>query len=152
MVQRLDDSQNARMLGGALRRILRAEKAAKQGSANPARLKIIASLGAQSPPEMKTMLFNYIFSGIVKNMDLALSWLFEEYCFYQGFNRASTMLNRLAAFPSTYPNSKNNVLHFVLIFRGKDDSEYNEIVCQLIRGVMHFQGVEVEERELLLRR
>ena len=60
-------------------------------------------------------------------MDLAFSWLYEEYCFYQGFHRNSTLLSRRT-----------------------DDSEYDAIYCTLIRGVI--QRTEGKERENLLRR
>ena len=56
----------------------------------------------------------FISQDFSKRIDIAFSWLYEEYCFYQGFHKNSTVLCR----------------------RGQDDSEYNSIFCTLIRGVI----------------
>ena len=58
--------------------------------------------------------FFFILQDFSKRIDIAFSWLYEEYCFYQGFHKNSTVLCR----------------------RGQDDSEYNSIFCTLIRGVI----------------
>ena len=69
----------------------------------------------------------YLFADLSKRMDLAFSWLYEEYCFYQGFHRNSSLLSRRT-----------------------DDSEYDAIYCTLIRGVI--ERTDGKERENLLRR
>ena len=76
---------------------------------------------------LKTFLLTYIFEDIKGRADLAFSWLYEEYCFYQGFNKASSMYNRRT-----------------------DDSEYNHIFSHLIRGVI--DRCDGDDREALLRR
>ena len=61
----------------------------------------------------QTILRPYIFEDINARANLAFSWLYEEYCLYQGFNKASSMYNRRT-----------------------DESEYNKIFSNLIRGVI----------------
>ena len=73
------------------------------------------------------LLVQYIFADLSKRLDLAFSWLYEEYCFYQGFHRNSSLLSRR-----------------------NDDETYNMIYCTIIRKVI--EGTEGREREKLLRR
>ncbi len=115
------------MMAGAIRRILTAGRTASKGGATDVWKKIITSLAAQFPSDMKSILLGYIFEDISGRADLAFSWLFEEYCFYQGFNRTATLL------------SKRN-----------DDKEYNSILCSLIQGAI--ERSEGAEREVWLRR
>lgn len=120
------DTRSSLMLR-ATQRILGAEKAALNGGIPVVRTKIISALGARFSSTTKSALVAYIFGDFTKRIDLAFSWLFEEYCFYQGFHRNSALLNRRL-----------------------DDSEYNAIYCTLIRGAI--ERTEGKEREHLLRR
>lgn len=115
------------MMAAAIRRILMAGKTARRNGACEVWSKIITSLAAQFPSDMKSILLGFIFEDISGRADLAFSWLFEEYCFYQGFNRTATLL------------SKRN-----------DDKEYNSILCHLIQGAI--DRTEGAERENLLKR
>ena len=58
-------------------------------------------------------------------MDLAFSWLYEEYCFCQAFHRAQW-------------NCRT------------DDTEYNELLCNLISSVL--EKTEGVERDNLMTR
>lgn len=127
MTKPLGPLEKNQMMAGALRRILKAEKTAKVGGVCPKRTKIIASLVTQCPQDLKRMVMDFIFEDVQTRTELAFSWLFEEYCFFQGFNKSSTLYN------------KRN-----------DDSEYNALLCSLIKSVMdRTLGME---REDLLRR
>ena len=122
----LRSEERKNMMVMAIKRILNSEKSAVVGGVPKVRTKMITTLVAQFGSELKDVLLGYIFEDINKRADLAFSWLFEEYCFYQGFNKGSSVFNRRT-----------------------DDSEYNTIFCQLIRGVI--SSTDGKERENLLR-
>ena len=123
----LKSEERKNMMVSAIKRILQSEKSAVVGGVPKIRTKMITTLVAQFGSELKDVLLNYIFEDIHKRADLAFSWLFEEYCFYQGFNKGSSVFSRM----------------------GTDDSVYNTIFCQLIRGVIN--RTDGKERENLLR-
>ena len=110
----------------AIKRILHSERSAIVGGIPKVRTKVITTLVAQFGSELKDVLLSYIFEDIHKRADLAFSWLFEEYCFYQGFNKGSSVFSRRT-----------------------DDSEYNTIFCRLIREVI--KSTDGKDRENLLR-
>ena len=114
------------MMMAAVKRILNSEKCAVVGGVPKIRTKMITTLAAQFGSELKNVLLGFIFEDIHKRADLAFSWLFEEYCFYQGFNKGSSVFSRRT-----------------------DDSEYNTIFCQLIQGVI--ERTDGKDRENLLR-
>ena len=114
------------MMVAAIKRILSSERSAVVGGVPQIRTKLITTLAAQFGSEMKNVLLQFIFEDLHKRTDLAFSWLFEEYCFYQGFNKSSSVFSRRP-----------------------DDSEYNTIFCQLIRGVI--DRTDGKDRENLLR-
>ena len=122
----LRSEERKNMMISAIKRILHSEKSAVIGGVPKIRTKMITTLVAQFGSELKDVLLKYIFEDIHKRADLAFSWLFEEYCFYQGFNKGSSVFSRRT-----------------------DDSEYNTIFCQLIRGVI--KSTDGKERENLLR-
>jgi len=124
----LPPEHKASLMLKASQRIMNCEKAANIGGIPSVRTKIISTLGARFSIMSKSALVAYIFQDFSKRIDIAFSWLYEEYCFYQGFHKNSTVLCR----------------------RGQDDSEYNSIFCTLIRGVI--ERTDGKERENLLRR
>ena len=123
----LDPKTKSTLMLKAAQRIMSAEKAAFNGGVSEVRSKIISTLGARFSVMSKSALVGYIFENFNARIDIAFSWLYEEYCFYQGFHKNSTVL-----------------------CRRMDDSEYNGIFCTLIRGVI--DRTEGKEREHLLRR
>ena len=109
----ISESGKKAMILSAVQRILKAEKAAVAGGIPDVRSKIITTLAATFSMDVKSVLLDFIFADLVSRADLAFSWLFEEYCFYQNFRNVSSLLNR----------------------KPGDDSSYNDILCSLIRGV-----------------
>merc|ERR1712223_1647211 len=124
----LPSEQKSGLMLKAAQRIMNSERAALIGGIPTVRSKIISTLGARFSIMSKSALIAYIFQDFNKRIDIAFSWLYEEYCFYQGFHRNSTVLCR----------------------RVQDDTEYNSIFCTLIRGVI--ERTDGKERENLLRR
>ena len=96
--------------------LLQAEKAATVGGIPDVRNKILTTLVATLSPvrllllilllqsltstsityfcyffqEVREVLLDFIFDDLTARADLAFSWLFEEYCFYQNFSTAPT--------------------------------------------------------------
>jgi len=126
----LTDPTRTTMLQNALQRILKAEKAAIVGGIPGARNKIISTLAATLSSDVRGILLDFIFDDLGSRADLAFSWLFEEYCFYQGFNPAASLVSK----------------------KPGDDTTYNEILCSLIRGVSVRRDLAQAERDSLLRR
>ena len=117
----ISESGKKAMILSAVQRILKAEKAAVAGGIPDVRSKIITTLAATFSMDVKSILLDFIFADLVSRADLAFSWLFEEYCFYQNFRNVSSLLNR----------------------KPGDDSSYNDILCSLIRGVSEKSEVSV---------
>jgi len=70
------------------------------------------------PPDVKATVLNFILEDIRTRIDLAFSWLYEEYCFCQSFHKAQWN-------------------------RRSDDTEYNNLLCNLISGVLErSDGIE----------
>ena len=117
------------MVLAAVKRILGAEKSAVVGGVPDLRNKIIATLAASLSREIKSALLEFIFQDLSGRADLAFSWLFEEYCVYQGFNRSAGLQKQPG-----------------------DDTSYNDILCSLIKGVSVTQDIGSADRENILRR
>merc|ERR1719315_928586 len=126
----LSDGAKKTMILNAVQRILKAEKAAVIGGISGVRNKIITTLAATFSADIKGVLLDFIFSDLTNRADLAFSWLFEEYCFYQGFNRTATLTKRMAG----------------------DDMAYNEILCSLIKGVSLRLDLAQTDRDAIMRR
>ena len=146
----ISESGKKAMILSALQRILKAEKAAVAGGVPDVRNKIITTLAATFSMDVRGTLLDFIFADLISRADLAFSWLFEEYCFYQNFRNVSGLLNR----------------------KPGDDSSYNDILCSLIKGVseksevslsamfalygcdklLHSCQVGQHDRELIMRR
>merc|ERR1719315_821892 len=126
----LSDGAKKTMILNAVQRILKAEKAAVIGGISGVRNKIITTLAATFSADIKGVLLDFIFSDLASRADLAFSWLFEEYCFYQGFNRTATLTKRMAG----------------------DDTAYNEILCSLIKGVSLRPDLAQTDRDAIMRR
>ena len=114
----------------AVQRILRSEKAATVGGISDLRAKIVTSLAASFTADVRGMLLDFIFEDLNARVDLAFGWLYEEYCFYQGFNRNSNLFNR----------------------RPGDVSAYSDILCSLLNGVHEKNDVSTVDRDHVMRR
>jgi len=118
------------MVLDAVQRILRSDKAAKTEGLSDTRIKIITSLAASYSKEIKMILLDFILEDVNNRADLAFGWLYEEYCFYQGFNRNSAVFNRT---PS-------------------DINKYNDILCALLNAINYRADVTKVDRDCMLRR
>ena len=125
ITKRLSPDETASQMTKAVERVLKAEKVALLGGVSDSRVKIITTLAARFPTHLKTSVLNFLFEDLNKRIELAFSWLYEEYCFCHSFHKAQWN-------------------------RRTDDSEYNNIFCQLIRGVI--SRTEGKDRQHLLRR
>ena len=121
-----------KMVVGAVQRILSAEKAAVVGGVPGVRNKIIATLAASlsEDKQARTILLDFIFADLSSRVELAFSWLYEEYCMFQGFNRTAALMNK----------------------KPGDDSAYNSVLCSLIHGVSIKPDLPSSERDSIIRR
>lgn len=111
----------------AVKRILYAERQCKVGGVSAKRRKILTVMAATFPDSVRYFIFDFIMLDIKQRIDLAFSWLYEEYCLLQGFTRHS------------YVKSEN-----------RPDHAYNELFLKLVEGVI--SKCELRDRILLLRR
>lgn len=98
----------------AVRRILDAERAALMGGAANRRRKILTVLASTFSPSVRDIILSFIYEDIREHLDLAFSWIYEEYSLLQGFTRHS------------YIKSEH-----------KPDYAYNKLLCDLIKHVAY---------------
>jgi len=127
MTKPMEVGEREEMVAAALNRILNAQRAAKSGGAPHVRDKAITALAARMPASKKRVVLAHLLDDLPNRADLLFSWLYEEYCFHQGFNRAASLM------------SKQN-----------DDGVYNGVLSDLVQGVI--DKTEGADREYLLRR
>lgn len=117
----------------AVDRILKAEKEAAIGGAAQSRSKFITIFASSYTPDLRELVLNYILEDPMNRMDLALSWLYEEYAFMQGFNR--------------HPSTLQPKLH------EKHDENYNQLICALITHISEREEPAIEaNKDVLLRK
>ncbi|XP_050344199.1 symplekin [Nymphalis io] len=117
----------------AVDRILRAEKESAIGGAAQIRAKFITIFASSYTSDIRELVLNYILEDPLNRMDLALSWLYEEYAYMQGFNRHPVTLQ-----PKTHE---------------KPDENYNQLLCALITQISE-RGDPIMEasKDILLRK
>lgn len=111
----------------AVKRILQSERQCIAGGVSAKRRKLLTVMAATFPDNVRYYIFDFIMLDIKQRIDLAFSWLYEEYCLLQGFTRHS------------YVKSEN-----------RPDHAYNELLTKLILGVI--AKCEFRDKILLLRR
>ncbi|KAM7359975.1 symplekin scaffold protein [Cochliomyia hominivorax] len=111
----------------AVKRILHAERQCIVGGVSAKRRKILTVMAATFPDNVRYFIFEFIMMDIKQRIDLAFSWLYEEYCLLQGFTRHS------------YVKSEN-----------RPDHAYNELLSQIINGII--SKCELRDKILLLKR
>ncbi|XP_049875001.1 symplekin [Pectinophora gossypiella] len=117
----------------AVARILNAEKEAAIGGASQIRAKFISIFASSYTPELRDLILNYILEDPSSRIDLALSWLYEEYAFMQGFNRHPVTLQ-----PKVHE---------------KHDQNYNQLLCALITQIFERGEPAIENaKDILLRK
>ncbi|XP_026745260.1 symplekin-like, partial [Trichoplusia ni] len=122
-----------RLIVQAVGRILNAETESIIGGAANIRAKFITIFASSYTPELRDLVLNYILDDPASRIDLALSWLYEEYAFMQGFNRHPVTLQ-----PKVHE---------------KHDQNYNQLLCALITQICE-RGDPVMDssKEMLLKR
>lgn len=112
----------------AVLRILKAEKQSIRGGVAKQRNKILTSLAATFTNSVRETIMSFILDDVSARLELAFSWLFEEYSLLQGFTRHS------------YIKSEN-----------KPDFAYNKLLNDLISGVLENPDEKLD-KETILRR
>lgn len=112
----------------AVMRILRAERASIVGGVSVKRRKILTVMAATFTGSVRETIINFIMKDLKGRIDLAFSWLFEEYSLFQGFTR-----------------------HSYIKTEQKPDYAYNRLLNELIAGVSDCTDIEVN-KEIILRK
>ncbi|XP_022217855.2 symplekin [Drosophila obscura] len=122
-------SRNAKekFLLDAVKRILNSERQCVKGGVSSKRRKLVTVIAATFPDNVRYGIMEFILEDVRQRIDLAFSWLFEEYSLLQGFTR------------HTYVKREN-----------RPDHAYNELLNQLIFGIN--ERCEHKEKIILLRR
>eukprot|EP00073_Rattus_norvegicus_P005358 NP_001094300.1 symplekin [Rattus norvegicus] len=87
----LTDAQVEAMKLGAVKRILRAEKAVACSGAAQVRIKILASLVTQFDSGFKAEVLSFILEDVRARLDLAFAWLYQEYNAYLAAGPSGTL-------------------------------------------------------------
>lgn len=119
--------QKEKFLLDAVKRILISEWQCILGGVSSKRRKLLTVMAATFPDNVRYFIFDFLMKDIKQRIDLAFSWLYEEYCLLQGFTRHS------------YVKSEN-----------RPDYAYNELLSQLVQGIQ--KHCEFKEKIILLRR
>ncbi|XP_063287801.1 symplekin [Pelobates fuscus] len=78
----LTDTQIASLKLGAVRRILQAERSVSSSGSSQMRIKVLARLVTRLDTSMKAEVLCHFMSDTRGRLELALAWLFQEYCEY----------------------------------------------------------------------
>lgn len=116
-----------KFLTEAVRRILNSERQCVKGGVSSKRRKLVTVIAATFPDNVRYGIMEFILEDVKQRIDLAFSWLFEEYSLLQGFTR------------HTYVKTEN-----------RPDHAYNELLSQLIFGIG--ERCEHKDKIILLRR
>ncbi|KAI8044648.1 hypothetical protein M5D96_000819 [Drosophila gunungcola] len=101
-----------KFLTEAVRRILNSERQCIKGGVSFRRRKLVTVIAATFPDNVRYGIMEFILEDVKQRIDLAFSWLFEEYSLLQGFTR------------HTYVKTEN-----------RPDHAYNELLNKLIFGI-----------------
>lgn len=91
------------------------------------RRKILTVMAATFPSNVRYFIIEFILSDLKSRIDLAFSWLFEEYCLLQGYTR-----------------------HSFVKTENRPDFAYTELIEALVKGIV--EKCEFKEKMILLRR
>lgn len=112
----------------AVKRILKCERQAVISGMGFKRKKIISVFASTFMPSVRAIILDYIVEDIMKRVDLAFMWIFEEYSLLQGFSRYS------------YVKTEH-----------KHDHSYNLLFTELVMKILN-RGAEFRERECIIKR
>lgn len=113
------------LLNQTVGRILKSDRFAQINKVQSRHTKIVTVLGSTFLPSVRTMIHEYILEDLTKRLDLAFSWLFEEYSLSQGLIRHSYI--------KTGP-----------------DNAYNELLLSLLRACLRKD--DTKEKKTLLQK
>ncbi|KAK9503177.1 hypothetical protein O3M35_011802 [Rhynocoris fuscipes] len=113
----------------AIQRVLKAEKSAITGGVSNVRTKLISTIASSFGEKVRSAILEFILADLKNQINLALSWAYEEYSFLQGFTKRA-------------PNQLEENLNF--------DKHYDNYVCTLINAVIN--NKEMKDREAILKR
>ncbi|XP_032243944.1 symplekin isoform X2 [Halichoerus grypus] len=117
----LTDTQVEAMKLGAVKRILRAEKAVACSGAAQVRIKILASLVTQFDSGLKAEVLSFILEDVRARLDLAFAWLYQEYNAYLAAGASGTLdkyedcLIRLLSGLQEKPDQKDGIFTKVVL-------------------------------------
>nr|XP_012418021.1 PREDICTED: symplekin isoform X4 [Odobenus rosmarus divergens] len=106
---------------GAVKRILRAEKAVACSGAAQVRIKILASLVTQFDSGLKAEVLSFILEDVRARLDLAFAWLYQEYNAYLAAGASGTLdkyedcLIRLLSGLQEKPDQKDGIFTKVVL-------------------------------------
>lgn len=126
----LTPQMNESMAHSALQRVLKAERTAMLGGVAANRQKILASLATLFSGDFKDLVLEYIMADPRLRIELAFSWLYEEYSMVMGFCRQSSIV-------------KDEFRHAAV-------DSYTSVFCSLVNGLK--KQSDLKEREALLSR
>uniref|UniRef100_A0A2K6MFS7 Symplekin n=2 Tax=Rhinopithecus bieti TaxID=61621 RepID=A0A2K6MFS7_RHIBE len=117
----LTDAQVEAMKLGAVKRILRAEKAVACSGAAQVRIKILASLVTQFNSGLKAEVLSFILEDVRARLDLAFAWLYQEYNAYLAAGASGSLdkyedcLIRLLSGLQEKPDQKDGIFTKVVL-------------------------------------
>lgn len=123
----LSKETKTEFLHDAVRRILKCERQAIMGGVAFKRKRIVVIFASTFMSSVRDIILEYIYEDIVKRLDLAFLWLFEEYSLLQGFTRHS------------YVKTEH-----------KHDYAYNLLLTEIITNLLERQ--DLREKESIIKR
>ena len=85
ITKRLPSEESDRQMVNAFVRILKSERSSVVGGIADVRNKIITALASNHPTVLSPSLLAHIVEDLPKRIELALAWLYEEYCCCHSF-------------------------------------------------------------------
>lgn len=116
----------------AVRRILKNDEQAQVCGGTMTRIKILTTLATSFNQDIRDVIQEYLLANLSTRMDLALAWLFEEYCLLQGFTKNPPVLAK---------ESKEKEQSYV----------YNNLLCAITRTIVINLSRDKEYEDCLIK-
>ncbi|XP_050439489.1 symplekin [Adelges cooleyi] len=120
---RIDSTEAEKLAHDALLRILGTGKLVMSKTCKEIRLKAISRMAVMCNDDFRNTILDYIELDMANNLNLCLSWLYEEYSMNQGFTKLPTM----------FRNSLSS------------EQNYNTVLCSLIRAALNIENLKEKE-------
>ena len=95
ITKRLPSEESDRQMVNAFVRILKSERSSVVGGIADVRNKIITALASNHPTVLSPSLLAHIVEDLPKRIELALAWLYEEYCCCHSFYKVRIEKNEI---------------------------------------------------------